>query len=98
MTLEWQIMERVRELGETNFILLLRETFPFGDDQIPMRFRSVVVLRESQRFECVVLQPVMCVDGLCRVDALERFSPFFYLGVTDEITARSAVGVVGATA
>lgn len=57
-----------------------------------MRFRSVVVLRKSQRLKCVILQPVICVDGLCWIDTLEWFNPFFCHKATDGAIVRT-IGV-----
>lgn len=82
--------------GETNLVLLLRETLSLGDDQIPMCFCSVVVLRESQRLECVILQSVICINSLCWINTLEWFSPFFYCKFTSGMTAGAGV-VIGVT-
>lgn len=89
----WDGPERQRE---TNLVLLLREALSLGDDQIPMCFCSVMVLRESQRLKCIVLQSVICINSLCRINTLEWFSPFFYCKFTSGMTAGASV-VIGVT-
>lgn len=92
-------LERNQVRG-TNLVFLLRKTFTLGNNQIPVGLCGVVVFRKTQGFESIILQSLIYVNNLIRINALEGLLRVmtilaFYGRTTDRAITRAAARVIG---